>query len=570
VNPVSNTIYVANLGKVCLINNSCNNAGSVTVIDGATNSATQLELPSPNLPHPRNVAVNTITNRIYVTNHFSSEVAVIDGRTNAVTMIPTANLPYDIAANSATNKIYVSSFDATAAGTQTTATEIDGATNATDSVVDPRAADPIAVAVNPTTNKIYVANLGNLEKNGTDVGSITVIDGATNETTNLLAPNSVAPHALAVNPLTNRIYVANGNNVAQTGNGGVTVIDGATNSVTTVSDPNASTSCNLSGTETIAVDIATNQIYVANCGSNNISVIEGATNAVLSVRDASALAPVAIAINSGTNKIYVANSDSNSVSVFKENVGAPGFVLSVTKTGSGTGTLTSAPSGIDCGSACSQSFASGTVVALTAVPSANSIFGGWSGACPGTDPNACNVALDFDQTVAATFNVAPDFTISPSATNLSIKRGGQANETLAFPVQGGFSGTITLSCSVSGPAPMPTCGLVPAEVKPGDTATLMVSATALSAALMPRILIRTLGLHAAWFPLGIMTCMLSIGFDKKRRRLWLLCLLVMLAGILPAACGGGSGPPPPQTYTVTVTAASSTIRHTTSINVTVN
>ena len=30
VNPVSNTIYVANLGKVCLINNSCNNAGSVT------------------------------------------------------------------------------------------------------------------------------------------------------------------------------------------------------------------------------------------------------------------------------------------------------------------------------------------------------------------------------------------------------------------------------------------------------------------------------------------------------------------------------------------------------------
>jgi YVTN family beta-propeller protein len=570
VNPVTNKIYVANLGKFCLISNSCNNEGSVTVIDGATNSATQLEIPSLNLLHPRSVAVNTITNRIYVTNHFSSDAAVIDGSTNAVTMIPTAGLPYDIAANPATNKIYVSSFDAIAVGTQTTVTEIDGASNATVSIVDPKAADPIAVAVNPATNKIYVANLGNLGKNGTDVGSITVIDGATNETTNLVDANAIAPHAVAINSLTNRIYIANTNNAAQTGNGGITVIDGATNSVTTVSDPNARTSCDPFSTQTIAVNVAANQIYVANCGSNNISVIDGATNTVLSLTDASALTPVAIAINSGTNKIYVANSNSNNVSVFKGDSGALGFALSVTKTGSGTGTLTSAPSGINCGGACSQSFASGTVVAVAAVPSANSIFVGWSGACAGTDPHACNVTLDFDQIVTATFNAAPDFTISPSATNLGVKRGGQANETLTFPVQGGFSGTITLSCSVSGPSPMPTCGLMPTTVKPGDTATLTVSATAVSAALIPRILMRTTGLYAAWSPLGIMACILSIGFDKKRRRLWLLCLLTVAAGILPAGCGGGSGPPPPQTYTVTVTAASSTIEHATSINVTVN
>ncbi len=73
---------------------------------------------------------------------------------------------------------------------------------------------------------------------------------------------------VAVNPGTNRIYVANfvSNNVS--------VIDGATNSVVaTVSMGN--------GPESVAVNPGTNRIYVANFVSNNISVIDGATNSVV-------------------------------------------------------------------------------------------------------------------------------------------------------------------------------------------------------------------------------------------------------------------------------------------------
>ena len=55
------------------------------------------------------------------------------------------------------------------------------------------------------------------------------------------------------------------------------------------------------------------------------------------------------------------------------------FGLSVNKTGTGSGTVTSSPAGINCGSDCSESYTSGTVVALSAVPAAGSIFSGWSG-----------------------------------------------------------------------------------------------------------------------------------------------------------------------------------------------
>jgi hypothetical protein len=51
----------------------------------------------------------------------------------------------------------------------------------------------------------------------------------------------------------------------------------------------------------------------------------------------------------------------------------------VSTTGTGSGTVTSSPSGISCGADCSESYASGTSVTLTATPAAGSTFAGWSG-----------------------------------------------------------------------------------------------------------------------------------------------------------------------------------------------
>ena len=59
----------------------------------------------------------------------------------------------------------------------------------------------------------------------------------------------------------------------------------------------------------------------------------------------------------------------------------PPNTLAVTVTGTGSGTVTSNPAGIDnCpGTDCSEAYSPGTMVTLSATPGANSIFGGWTG-----------------------------------------------------------------------------------------------------------------------------------------------------------------------------------------------
>ncbi len=64
---------------------------------------------------------------------------------------------------------------------------------------------PLAIAVNPVTNKIYVAN-SNLDSYPTP-GSATVIDGVTNTPTTI--PAGIEPFAIAVNPVSNQIYLVN-------------------------------------------------------------------------------------------------------------------------------------------------------------------------------------------------------------------------------------------------------------------------------------------------------------------------------------------------------------------------
>ena len=79
------------------------------------------------------------------------------------------------------------------------------------------------------------------------------------------------------------------------------------------------------------------------------------------------------------------------------------FSFNVIKAGSGTGTVTSAPAGIDCGTDCAESYNYGTSVTLTAVPDISSTFTGWSGACSGT--GTCVVPMNAAATVTATFTI---------------------------------------------------------------------------------------------------------------------------------------------------------------------
>ena len=88
--------------------------------------------------------------------------------------------------------------------------------------------------------------------------------------------------------------------------------------------------------------------------------------------------------------------------------------LSVKAAGAGAGTVSSNPAGIDCGQACTASFSSGSQVALTASPTANSFFAGWSGACSGT--GVCNVTLMQNISVMASFSTSPVLTVALGGT----------------------------------------------------------------------------------------------------------------------------------------------------------
>jgi len=90
------------------------------------------------------------------------------------------------------------------------------------------------------------------------------------------------------------------------------------------------------------------------------------------------------------------------------------FKLAVSKSGTGSGTISSSPSGINCGNDCSKSFASGSSVILTAIPNSGSIFIGWSGTCNGT--GNCTIAINDNKTVTANFLIGYSLNISKSGT----------------------------------------------------------------------------------------------------------------------------------------------------------
>jgi hypothetical protein len=92
------------------------------------------------------------------------------------------------------------------------------------------------------------------------------------------------------------------------------------------------------------------------------------------------------------------SADSNAVTP-----AAPRFTLTVSKAGSGSGTVTSSVGAINCGAVCASDFDAGTSVTLTATATYGSTFTGWSGACTGTA--SCTVTMDAAKAATATFGL---------------------------------------------------------------------------------------------------------------------------------------------------------------------
>ncbi len=127
------------------------------------------------------------------------------------------------------------------------------------------------------------------------------------------------------------------------------------------------------------------------CGISDISATAGegtggASNIVVGYGS--------VTVNDPTNPICPGGSSTNGE-------------LVVTPAGTGVGTVTSQPGGINCpGTACGAQFPAGDVVTLTASPGANSSFVGWAGCTAGSNANQCAVTIPGGGVVnvTATFN----------------------------------------------------------------------------------------------------------------------------------------------------------------------
>jgi hypothetical protein len=156
---------------------------------------------------------------------------------------------------------------------------------------------------------------------------------------------------------------------------------------------------------------------------------------------------------SGTGSCVVTmNTATNVSATFTQNA-PPSFILSVSDSGSGT--VTSSPAGISCGSTCSASYQSGTAVSLTETPASGYSFAGWSGGgCSGT--GSCVVTMSSAQSVTASF--------------------GQITYMLSVTESG--SGTGQVTSSSAGINCSPTSSQCAAAFVDGASVTLTASAAA--------------------------------------------------------------------------------------------
>ena len=143
----------------------------------------------------------------------------------------------------------------------------------------------------------------------------------------------------------------------------------------------------------------------------------------------------------GSNNVY-GTTDSNSVVKFSP---VSWYTLKATKTGTGSGTVVSVPLGINCGTYCTNPFASETVVAMRAIPDSGASAVGWTN-CDQVVNDECLVKMTTGKTVSVEFSSSPKltWTVTPSVTPSDLS-GGTITPSTPQKVNDGSVAKFTLS-----------------------------------------------------------------------------------------------------------------------------
>jgi DNA-binding beta-propeller fold protein YncE len=295
VNPVTNKVYVANAGTTT-------GPDTVTVINGATFGTATVGVGD----NPRWIGINVETNRVYVSNLVGPTfTSVIDGSTDTVVYQAPSGGGGWTAINPLNDTAYVIRY-----GSADEFNTIVGLhyelTSASHSF------EPVSIAVNPVNNRLYMANKVTGDISANDVSTPTPYPP-------LLCPNGSGgfkpdpvppvaspgtpcidvantPVSVAINPVTNTVYA-----LSNSGTNSISIINGSNHTHTAVTPSGAPT-----GGKVIAVNPISNKVY-ALYASHVVVLDAGAGNATTVI--ASPGGPTSIGINVLTNTAYVANAD---------------------------------------------------------------------------------------------------------------------------------------------------------------------------------------------------------------------------------------------------------------------
>ncbi|CAK0780666.1 hypothetical protein CCP4SC76_7520002 [Gammaproteobacteria bacterium] len=293
-----------------------------------------------------------------------------------------------------------------------------------------------AKSVTATFNLNTVTPILTVGKSGTGAGTVTSSPSGINCGSTCSASfTSGASVTLTAIPGTGSSFA--GWNGDCSGTGGCTVTLSAAKNVTATFNLNTVTALTVSRLGTGSGTVTSSPSGI-NCGSTCSANFTSGASVTLTAASATGSTFAGWSGDcSGTGSCSVSMSAAKTViAIF--NLNTVNYALTVSRLGTGSGTVTSSPSGIDCGATCSSNFTSGTSVTLTTTPATGSTFAGWSGDCSGT--GSCSVSMLAAKTVIAIFNqTIPTWiataqvsgsggTISPSYQTVN------ANDTASFTV----------------------------------------------------------------------------------------------------------------------------------------
>lgn len=194
-------------------------------------------------------------------------------------------------------------------------------------------------------------------------------------------------------------------------------------------------------------------------------------------------------------------------------------------------------------------------------------------------------AFNSPQRIVLVGGVTPDFTLALASGNtggFNLTAGATASYGLLLTPTGGFSGSVSLTCS--GAPANATCSVNPPNPSLVGSGSVNVAVTVTTtahttAAVNPGTVAASLGGRSPWMYLAMAAALAWFAIRRRRLARFLapLLLAVLALGVI-TGCGGGSSTPttgsttgtPAGTYTLTVTASSGTTTHTQDLTLIVN